>query len=80
MVLSGSKKTTYMSTLVNRPSGGGSKKAGIPPTANESHVTYAAYDMRGNGIMSGNNMKTNRFKMFPNQNLPLGTRAPIKMH
>ena len=77
MVLSGSKKTTYMSSLVNRPTGGGSKKAGIPPTSNESHTTFAAYTMRGKGLMSLQNMKTNRFKMFPNQNLPLGTRPPI---
>lgn len=30
MVLSGSKRTTYMSSIVNRNSGGGPKKAGLP--------------------------------------------------
>ncbi|MDC1151316.1 hypothetical protein OAS95_01940 [Pelagibacteraceae bacterium] len=30
MVLSGSKRTTYMSSIVNQNSGGGPKKAGLP--------------------------------------------------
>ena len=81
MVLSGSKKTTYMSSLVNQNSGGGSKKAGLPPTANVSHVSFAVYDMRGKGLLSTVNMRTNRFKRNATQNLPLNmTRGHIGMH
>jgi hypothetical protein len=40
MVLSGTKKTTYMSSLVNRNQGGGSKKAGLwPQVGRESYTS-----------------------------------------
>ena len=71
MVLSGSWKATYQSSLVNRDQGGGAKKAGIPPTANIPDSVYNAYVERGNGILSLVNMRTNRFSRFPNQNLPM---------
>jgi hypothetical protein len=71
MVLSGSWKATYQSSLVHRNQGGGSKKAGIPPTANIPDSVYNAYVESGNGLLSLVNMRTNRFKRFPNQNLPV---------
>jgi hypothetical protein len=71
MVLSGPWKTTYMSSLVNKPQGGGAKKAGTPPTANIPDSVYNAYVERGNGILSLVSMRTNRFKRHPNQNLPM---------
>ena len=40
MVLSGTKKTTYMSSLVNKNQGGGSKKAGLwPQVGRESYTS-----------------------------------------
>ena len=40
MVLSGTKKTTYMSSLVNMNQGGGSKKAGLwPQVGRESYTS-----------------------------------------
>lgn len=71
MVLSGPWKTTYMSSLVNKPQGGGAKKAGTPPTANIPDSVYNAYVERGNGILSLVSMRKNRFKRHPNQNLPM---------
>ena len=71
MVLSGPWKTTYVSSLVNKPQGGGSKKAGTPPTANIPDSVYNAYVERGNGLLSLVSMRKNRFKRYPNQNLPM---------
>jgi hypothetical protein len=71
MVLSGPWKTSYQRSLVSRPQGGGDKKAGIPPTANIPDSVYNAYVERGNGILSLVNMRTNRLKRSPTQNLPL---------
>lgn len=71
MVLSGPWKTSYQQSLVSRPQGGGAKKAGIPPTANIPDSVYNAYVERGNGLLSLVNMRTNRLKRFPAQNLPL---------
>ena len=92
MVLSGSKKTTYQSSIKNRNQGGGDKKAGIPPTANVSHVSFLAYGLltnakgsnvvcsgKTNGLMSLMNMRTNRFLRPATQNLPTGFTAPIQM-
>ena len=88
MVLSGSKKASYQSSIKNRNQGGGAKKAGIPPTANVSHVSFLAYgvltDTNGsagktNGLMSLVNMRTNRLKKPSSQNLPMGFHAPIQM-
>jgi hypothetical protein len=92
MVLSGSKKTTYQSSIKNRNQGGGDKKAGIPPTANVSHVSFLAYGLlntangpnvvssgKTNGLMSLTNMRTNRFSRPASQNLPMGFNAHIQM-
>jgi len=92
MVLSGSKKTTYQSSIKNRNQGGGDKKAGIPPTANVSHVSFLAYGLlntangpnvvssgKTNGLMSLKNMRTNRLARPSSQNLPMGFNAHIQM-
>ena len=92
MVLSGSKKSSYQSSIKNQNQGGGSKKAGIPPTANVSHVSFLAYGLltnangsnvvcsgKTNGLMSLVNMRTNRLKKPSSQNLPIGFTAPIQM-
>jgi hypothetical protein len=86
MVLSGSKMTSYQSSITNQNSGGGSKKAGIPPTATGSHVVFEAYGVntghgtpKVGGLMNTVNMRTNRFNVFPSQNLPTGFHAPIRM-
>ena len=71
MVLSGSKRASYINSLVNQNTGGGSKKAGTPPTANIPDAVYNAYVESGNGILSLVNMRTNRFKKEPTQYLPL---------
>ena len=71
MVLSGAWKTTYHDSMVNRPQGGGPKKAGTPPVTNVPDSVYNAYVTRGDGILSLVNMRTNRFKRHATQNLPM---------
>jgi hypothetical protein len=83
MVLSGSKKTTYQSSIVNQNQGGGSKKAGFPYQIGRG--SYTSIFFQSTDPMSGQccNLKhvmTNRFTMFPNQNLPIGAHGTIKMH
>lgn len=80
MVLSGSKKTTYQASITNTNQGGGSKKAGSPRSIGLISWSSVALHERGEGILSMKNMQTKRFKMFPNQNLPVGFNAPIRMH
>lgn len=79
MVLSGSKFATYQASITNTNQGGGSKKAGTPPLVGLSAWGYVAYADRGDGNLSLVNMRVNRFKTFPNQNLPVGFAPPIQM-
>ena len=44
MVLSGKKKTSSMSSLMNQNQGGGSKKAGFPYQIGRSYRTSIAFD------------------------------------
>jgi hypothetical protein len=80
MVLSGSKFSTYQSSIVNKKQGGGSKKAGLPPRVGVDSWSSIAFSQSGDGILNRKNLLTNRFKVFPNQNLPVGFRSQIKMH
>jgi hypothetical protein len=79
MVLSGSKRVTYLASISNANQGGGNKKAGFPPEIGRSSWTSVSLHERGDGILSLKNMQTARFKMFPNQNLPVGFNANIRM-
>jgi hypothetical protein len=79
MVLSGSKMTTYRASITNVNQGGGSKKAGLPPVVGISAWGYVAYAERGDGDLNLVNMRANRFKVFPNQNLPVGFHRPIQI-
>ena len=71
MVLSGSRRVSNLESIMNQNTGGGDKKAGIPPTANIPDSVYNAYVENGNGIMTLMNMRKNRFKTPPSQYLPL---------
>jgi len=44
MVLSGTKRTSSISSIVNAPQGGGMKKAGLPPTEAISVAQRRAYN------------------------------------
>ena len=52
MVLSGTKKTTYRSSLVNQNQGGGSKKAGLWPQVGRESYTNVVMGMQ-TGIQLG---------------------------
>ena len=56
MVLSGTKRTSSMSSIVNGPQGGGMKKAGLAPTETASVAQRRAY----NSASSILNLKTMR--------------------
>jgi hypothetical protein len=81
MVLSGSKKSTYMSSIVNQNQGGGNKKAGLL-TRSVGSLSPASFfhstdPVHGN-CCTRSQMK-NRFSLFPNQNLPVGFNGAIRM-
>jgi hypothetical protein len=77
MVLSGSKKSTYMSSIVNQNQGGGNKKAGL---LTRSVGSFTSVFLSFHGSVHGNcctrsQIMKNRFSLFPNQNLPVGLTA-----
>jgi hypothetical protein len=72
MVLSGSKKVTYTSSLINQNTGGGSKKAGLTPTVAKSSWATVAITSSGDGNRSLVNLKKNRFKVSANMTLGVG--------
>jgi hypothetical protein len=74
MVLSGSKKSTYMSSIVNQNQGGGNKKAGLlTRSVGVFHQRLSSTDpVHGNCTFAD---VKNRFSLFPNQNLPWGLTA-----
>ena len=79
MVLSGSKFTTYQSSITNKSSAGGSKKAGLPPSIALS--SWGLFARRNRNIpVQLRNYQHFRLSRFPNQNLPLGFKNPIRMY
>ena len=79
MVLSGSWKSTYRSSLTNKNTGGGSKKAGLPYSIGRESYTSVLMQERGDGVFNLVNLRKNRFKVNANQNLPLGFNHQIRM-
>ena len=79
MVLSTTKRTASINSICNRNQGGGMKKMGLTPQIGVNQWTWSAYSHAGN-IQSLSNLRKNRFKLFPNQNLPLGFRQTIRMY
>ena len=68
MVLSGTKKTTYMSSLVNINQGGGSKKAGLWPQVGRESYTSVVMGVT-NGVKLGHcacSLKHLQFTSNPN--------------
>jgi hypothetical protein len=47
MVLSGTKRTSSISSIVNQPQGGGMKKAGLAPTEAISSAQRRSYNSSG---------------------------------
>ena len=85
VLMSGTKKARYQASIVNQPQGGGMKKAGLPPTMAMTQLRWINYNKPfsgANGILNLTNMRKNRFKTFPNQNLPVNMHGSgfIFMH
>lgn len=79
MVLSTTKKTASIASISNQNQGGGAKKAGLTPLIGKDAWTHSAYRSVG-AYCCLDNLKINRFKVFPNQNLPVGFRSSIRIH
>ena len=79
MVLSTTKRTSSIASITNQNHGGGSKKAGLSPQIGIGSWTQKSY---ASACVSCNlkNLQTNRFKLFPSQNLPIGFKSSIRMH
>lgn len=78
MVLSTTKKTSSISSIINQNQGGGSKKAGLIPLTGVTNWSHSADKHKGNyGNLTAMNMY-----MFTtsNQNLPVGFNHRIRMH
>lgn len=52
MVLSGTKRTSSISSIVNQDQGGGMKKAGLPPTEAISSAQRRSYHGSGSGLLN----------------------------
>jgi len=52
MVLSGTKRTSSISSIVNQNQGGGMKKAGLPPTEAISSAQRRSYHGSGGGLLN----------------------------
>jgi len=76
--MNSTKRSRYVSSITNQSCGGGSKKAGQPPMIGLSSWTRIAYNTHGLPLSLAN-LRTNRFKRFPNMNLPLGFNHHIHM-
>ena len=76
MVLSGTKKTTYISSIINQNQGGGSKKAGFPYQIGRG--SYSSVFLGANRTNLNMVMKT-ALTTPPNQNLPVGFAHNIHM-
>jgi len=75
MVLSGSKRTTYMSSIVNQNSGGGPKKAGLPyQIGRQASVSVAFRNTSQNLIfLRGRRAVLEQILMFATQRLAKAT-------
>ena len=79
MVLSTTIRTSSISSIVGKNQEGKAKKAGFPTPIGVGSWTYGSY--RAGGVYGPlSNLLTNRFKLFPSQNLPIGYTKNIRMH
>ena len=65
MVLSGTKRTSSISSIVNQNQGGGMKKAGLPPTEAISSAQRRSYHGSGGGLLNMVFMQTNSDPLPP---------------
>lgn len=84
MVLSTSKRTSYISSITNQNQGGGSKKAGFPGTIGRNSwvsIYYGSTKPATGNCANLSCYSRNRFNMVVNQNLNQGAHsAGTRMH
>jgi hypothetical protein len=78
MVYSNSTRAASSCSIVNRASGGGSKKAGLPPTANISSNTYSCYK-QNSALFPLAVWRRNTYRMSGCPTRPLGGDVRINM-
>jgi hypothetical protein len=78
MVLSTTKMTSRIQSIINANQGGGNKKAGLPPVVGVDTASHNAYTERGDGNLYLMNLRQNRIGKV-NMNLPIGMDTRIKM-
>ena len=74
VLMNSAKNARNQASIVNQNQGGGMKKAGLPPTMAMTQwrwINYGKHNSGSDGILNLTNMRKNRFKTFPNQNLPI---------
>jgi hypothetical protein len=78
VLMNATNRSRHTSSVINQNSGGGSKKAGLPPMIGLSSWEVIAYNTRGLP-QPLSFMRLNRFSRPASQNLPLGFRSLINM-
>lgn len=78
VLMNGTKRARYTSSITNQNSGGGSKKAGLAPSVGMGSWEVIAHNTRGLP-QPLSFMQKSRFSKPAVQNLPLGFRSLIKM-
>ena len=73
-------RVAYKCSLMNKPQGGGSDKAGLPSSVGRESYTSVLMNGRRDGALNLVNLRKNRFKVNANQNLPLGFNHNIRMY
>jgi len=76
MVLSGSKRTSSIDSIVNLPQGGGPNKAGLPPSVAKDHWYSIYMDSRGTSRTLFGAPRGLRYTVNPcvSQSRPVGVR------
>lgn len=82
MVLSGSKRTSSIDSIVNLPQGGGPNKAGLPPSVAKDHWYSIYMDSRGTSRTLFGVPRGLRHTVNPNvrQSRPIGVRPTIGIY
>lgn len=77
--LTGSKKSRYINSIVNKNQGGGSKKAGFPGIVGRDSWTSIFYGSTATNCCKLSNLQTNNISWKVSISRPVGTDTRINM-
>lgn len=75
VLMNGAKRARYTSSISNQNQGGGSKKAGLAPTATMTEETWIAYNV--NGLPKTNAAMAITANRNVRQSRPIGSRPMV---